>query len=62
VIAAIVGYDHTMELALMGWRFSGLEAKELVLVSNLLENEIFSYCGSKDCWLIGLVFNFIGWV
>jgi delta(3,5)-delta(2,4)-dienoyl-CoA isomerase len=59
MIAAIVRYGHAMEVALMSRRFSGSEAKDLGLVSNLLENEIFSYCGSKDCWF-GFQFYWVG--
>lgn len=42
-----------------GAGFDESEAKDLVLVSNLLENEIFSYCGSKDCWF-GFQFYWVG--
>jgi hypothetical protein len=59
VISAIVRYGHAMELALTGRRFSGTEAKDLGLVSNLSENEIFSYNGSKDCWF-GFQFHWVG--
>jgi hypothetical protein len=31
----------------------------LGLVSNLSENGIFSYCGSKDCWF-GFQFHWVG--
>ncbi|XP_041014317.1 delta(3,5)-Delta(2,4)-dienoyl-CoA isomerase, peroxisomal-like [Juglans microcarpa x Juglans regia] len=42
-LPAIVGYGNAMELALTGRRFSGLEAKELGLVS-----KIFSSKGEMD--------------
>jgi hypothetical protein len=37
----------------------GSEAKDLGLFSNLSENGIFSYCGSKDCWF-GFQFHWVG--